>query len=489
LIRLRTDIPDAEQSHPLKSIRVRFVFAGTGTNITRAGAATNKVSPSSTTFSMAGAVGVDFAQPGKPPGECFDPTTYSGGGLRLASFVTTKAHADAARGIDTSSTVEKPMQWVLTVDSTGHSFEAISAPITLAPGGSATTYIAVSSITPPALRREAIYEELLTPDRVDAAWNASLVRWNGYLRDVLQPRQATKGGGAPPSKQRWLSASMAWTAVKSLETLIHNWRTVPGVGEGVLPSWNNYDSGMWSWDTYKQAVGMARFAPALAMNQLRLLVAGRDYQTDKLTGQSLPHIPDKVDRCGRGGGCAGKPPLLSWSVWGVFNQTADQNFLAEMYPILDGFHRWWYHHRDTLGIGLCSWTGGMESGMDDGIRFTLAGHASNKTSGVSSFNFHSIDLNAYLYKEKRTLAAMAKVLGNASGARHWTAEADALLPRLQQHFFKPDASGGGGFFQDRYFNGSFVPVQVTETDLAPRRIGWIMFGVADASSTGMQRSS
>lgn len=62
------------------------------------------------------------------------------------------------------------------------------------------------------------------------------------------------------------------------------------------------------------------------------------------------------------GGCAGKPPLLSWSVWGVYNETADKAFLEEMYPIIDGFHRFWYHHRDTLGVGLCSWTGGMESG-------------------------------------------------------------------------------------------------------------------------------
>ena len=65
----------------------------------------------------------------------------------------------------------------------------------------------------------------------------------------------------------------------------------------------------------------------------------------------------------------GKPPLLSWSVWSVYNATADLGFLQEMYPIIDGFHRFWYHHRDTLGVGLCSWTGGMESGMDDGIRF------------------------------------------------------------------------------------------------------------------------
>ena len=40
----------------------------------------------------------------------------------------------------------------------------------------------------------------------------------------------------------------------------------------------------------------------------------------------------------------------------------------------------------------------MESGMDDGIRFSLVGHAHNASTGVSSFDFHSVDLNAYLYK-------------------------------------------------------------------------------------------
>ena len=45
---------------------------------------------------------------------------------------------------------------------------------------------------------------------------------------------------------------------------------------------------------------------------------------------------------------------------------------------------------------------------------------------------------------------------------YWTTEADELLPRLQDHFYKPDVSGSGGFFQDRYFNGTFVPVQGCE---------------------------
>ena len=70
----------------------------------------------------------------------------------------------------------------------------------------------------------------------------------------------------------------SWLAVKAVMTLIGNWRAVPFVGEGVLPNYSEYASGMWSWDTYKQAVGMALWAPELAKNQLRLVVSGRDYQ-------------------------------------------------------------------------------------------------------------------------------------------------------------------------------------------------------------------
>eukprot|EP01051_Picozoa_sp_SAG22_P016796 SAG22_NODE_2453_length_2555_cov_2.839577_1_plen_191_part_00 len=64
---------------------------------------------------------------------------------------------------------------------------------------------------------------------------------------------------------------------------------------------------------------------------------------------------------------------------------------------------------------------------------------------------------------------MATVLGNASGAHHWTAQAEALLPRLQQYFYNPGtgggtggSGGGGGWFQDKHFNGSFLPIQGCE---------------------------
>ena len=91
--------------------------------------------------------------------------------------------------------------------------------------------------------------------------------------------------------------------------------------------------------------------------------------------------------------------------------------------------------------------------MDDGVRFDHAQSLSNKTTGAHGFDFHSIDLNSYLYREKRTLARMAAVLGNSSGAAYWTAQADTLLPeppvhgersRVASRSFGSDSPGPGG---------------------------------------------
>ena len=91
------------------------------------------------------------------------------------------------------------------------------------------------------------------------------------------------------------------------------------------------------------------------------------------------------DRCGQGGGCSGKPPLLAWAVWEVYQKTQDLEFLREMYAVARDFHHFWYEHRDVTGTGLCSWTEGMESGMDDGVRFQseFAKSVSNASTHVA----------------------------------------------------------------------------------------------------------
>merc|ERR1712061_846865 len=104
----------------------------------------------------------------------------------------------------------------------------------------------------------------------------------------------------------------------------------------------------------------------------------------------------------------------------------------------------------------------MESGMDDGVHFRPQYAKSVSNKSVRTLDFWSIDLNAYLYKDKRTMASMAAALGNTSGAHMWNTSANVLLPRLQSTFYVHDASNERGFFQDRYINGTALPVQGCE---------------------------
>ena len=127
-----------------------------------------------------------------------------------------------------------------------------------------------------------------------------------------------------------------------------------------------------------------------------------------------------------------------------------------MFPVIEQFHHYWYLHRDYNGSGLCSWTEGAESGMDDGVRFVGAKKVTSSKTCPTCFDFWSIDLNSYLYREKLVLADMADAMGNHTGAAFWRQQASALLVRLQQI----DAfwNSTNHFFQDQYFNGTSVPV-------------------------------
>jgi|EP01043_Picozoa_sp_COSAG02_P013452 hypothetical protein len=95
--------------------------------------------------------------------------------------------------------------------------------------------VAVSAVDP-RLNQPTLQSLLSSASVAASAYESSAQRWAGYLQRVL----------ITPGNQ---NMDMQWLAVKALQTLLNNWRTVPGVGEGVLPSYNNYDSGMWSWDT------------------------------------------------------------------------------------------------------------------------------------------------------------------------------------------------------------------------------------------------
>ncbi|RFU37768.1 glycoside hydrolase, partial [Actinomadura logoneensis] len=302
---------------------------------------------------------------------------------------------------------------------------------------------------------------LRAPERAEARGDA---RWEGYVAKVTR--------GLPAERRR--------LAVKSVETLVSNWRGPAGAirHNGITPSITyKWFSGLWSWDTWKQAVGTAEFDPSLARDQIRSMF---DYQItakSKDRPQDAGMIPDAIfyNTPAQGGGNwnerNSKPPLAAWSVWQVHLKDRDASFLREMYPKLVAYHDWWYRTRDHDRNGLAEYgatvdpanateddqreAAAWESGMDNaprfdaelGVRMLANTDASGKVVGYS-INQESVDLNAYLAAEKHYLALIAGKLGRHADAARFEKDSAKVAGLVRTKMY----DAGSGFFYDAAMN-------------------------------------
>lgn len=269
-------------------------------------------------------------------------------------------------------------------------------------------------------------------DPADAlAANSS--RWEGYLNSTLRPDM-------PDDYDR--------IAVKAITTLVANHRAPRGglLHDGIIPShaaW--YFVGLWAWDSWRFSAGAASFDPELAKNNIRAMF---DYQQPD--GMIIDCIyTDPAENNARNS----KPPLVCWAVDKIWEKTGDKAFLAEMYPQLLSYYKWWYDKRDHNRNGMCEYgatdgtleAAAWESGMDNAIRFDNSKMLHNDADDAWSFDQESVDLNAYLANECKYLKKFAKILGKPFDAPDHMAEISAYFYDPQQHFFF-----------DKRLDGSFV---------------------------------
>ena len=328
-------------------------------------------------------------------------------------------------------------------------------------------------------------------------------RWNGYLKEAF----AKKKVADYPEYQN--------AVVKSVETLMTNWRSPAGAikHDGIVPS-ISYKGflGMWSWDSWKEVVAVSDFNPELAKENIRALF---DYQItakDTLRPQDEGAIIDAIfynqdsPRGGEGGNWNernSKPPLAAWSVWHVYQETKDKAFLKEMYPKLVAYHNWWYRNRDHDQNGIAEYgsmvsdanwqkdeqdqiiedkngkpkldpksvieAAAWESGMDNATRFDEEG-SGKKDIGVKVFenkvndqvigysiNQESVDLNSYLYAEKGFLKSIADELGKTKDSKNYQKEAKKVRTYIQKNMFDKET-------------GAFYDLQMDATGKKKKRL-------------------
>lgn len=229
-------------------------------------------------------------------------------------------------------------------------YTAESQPIKVAPHSSYTLFSAYS-YTQSAQEKQD--EQAKIGDALangEQALQKSQARWEGYLQTGLNNVKADN------DKQR--------IAIKSIETLIGNWRSPSGEikHDSIAQTSTNFQfNGIQASSGWKEAVALSYIEPELAKNTIRSIF---DFQvTDKstvrpqdsgmivdtiyyqLTSPNDAEMPDYHDR-------NTNPPLASWAVWKIYTRTQDKKWLGEMYPLLERYHKWWYRNRDHNQNGL-----------------------------------------------------------------------------------------------------------------------------------------
>jgi putative isomerase len=291
-------------------------------------------------------------------------------------------------------------------------------------------------------------------------------RWNGYLNSYFNKTD----GLLKEAVQREI-------AVKSIITLISNWRSKAKdlLHDGVFPSLNYQGFyGFWSWDSWKQAVGISYFNPELAKSNILSMF---DYQDEH--GMVADCIyTDKKENNWRDT----KPPLAAWGMWKVYEQSQDLEFLKGLYPKLVLYHNWWYKNRDHNKNGLCEYgatdgtriAAAWESGMDNAVRFDQAQLFKNNDYAWS-LDQESVDLNAYLYAEKEYLAKIAEALGLQQESKQWRSQRKALAKQINARFYHAEK----GYYYDRLIDGQWITAEGPE--------GWIPLW-AELSDTKQAKS-
>lgn len=339
--------------------------------------------------------------------------------------------------------VRWPDAVTVTMTDAHHYRAELATPVTLNPGQEQRLSLAVTMAVAGAAETDP------APWLADVAAQrrANRLRWQGYAEAVARC--------GPADGQR---GRLAMTCV---QTLVGNWRGPAGRFEhgGLWPSSNVwYFNGFWAWDSWKHAVALARFAPGVAADQLRLMAAQQDEHGMIADVVYLDASEDNWRNT--------KPPLLGWALEAVFNATGDTALVRDLYPRAVAFHEFWYQHRDHDGDGLCEYgsTDGTvvaarwDSGMDNAVRFDATEMVQNGP-GAWSMDQESVDLNSYLVRDKRALSALSAVAGVDHEAAHWATEAEQLAAHIRQTMFNPAT----GWFHDIDLKtGEFIAAQGPE---------------------------
>ncbi len=125
-----------------------------------------------------------------------------------------------------------------------------------------------------------------------------------------------------------------------------------------------------------------------------------------------------------------QPPVLSWSIWKLYQFNRDRAWLEKVYPYLRDYNDWLYRER-RMANGLFFWDNRFESGIDNSPRFTNR----SATKVIPMQKFAAIDLCSYMVNDNLALANMAETLGKNEDAAQYRKNAEELKVLVNKYLW------------------------------------------------------
>lgn len=241
------------------------------------------------------------------------------------------------------------------------------------------------------------------------------------------------------------------------------------------------------WDSFFTAVMADVEDPVGARRTVRAILSRQSPagSVPNFGHWSFGSARDSVDRS--------QPPVGSMCVWRMYQRHPSRAFLAEVYPKLVRWHKWWLKYRDGNHNGLLEWgseskdwqNAQYETGWDDNLHF-----AGTKMVGTH-MNADAVDLSSMWSMDAENLALIADALGKHADARRfrrdhrlmnarineklWNAKLGMYCSRLwtapEQTATVPASSFGKGF-SAHYFSDENMTQSVAVADTKKVDFDW-----------------
>ena len=147
-----------------------------------------------------------------------------------------------------------------------------------------------------------------------------------------------------------------------------------------------------------------------------------------------------------------QPPVIAIAIDYIVNRGASREFIERAFRALDRYDRWFREYRDADKDQLMAYVDPLESGWDDSVRWDKpiavfkyrTKHYRKLYKNIRMAPVEAVDLNCYIYIQRKVLAELARKLGLENLAEEYTKLAEETALKIRRYMWDPETN----FFYD-----------------------------------------